>query len=322
MNEVKICVFADLHDADGYYNNAPERLEKILQHAREEQVDLVLHCGDLCHGPTLKPELMQQCDAFPLPLLHSIGNHECDGSTYEQVLAAYHMPKGYYYRDVHGYRFIAFDADQMLHHGKLIHYEMKNYWHIPDGGLRDETTVMDVLGDEQIAWLEQTIMDSPFPCVLFGHHSFVRLKDALRPEEREKVQAMMRRVNADKQRVQLVMCGHYHVDYLNIVDNVPYFEVNSASNYYIGPTHDRYPAEILEQHPNARHTLIHNDPVHAIVTLREDGTVHIRGMKSSYFCGVTMESLGLPLGDPDGRLITPDVLTASFKLNMRGLDHL
>ena len=82
------------------------------------------------------------------------------------------------------------------------------------------------------------------------------------------------------------------------------------------------PAEILEQHPNARHTLIHNDPVHAIVTLREDGTVHIRGMKSSYFCGVTMESLGLPLGDPDGRLITPDVLTASFKLDMRGLEHL
>ena len=96
MNEVKFVAFADLHHAAGYYNHATERLAQILAHAEEVDADLVLHCGDLCHGPTLVPEIIEQCDAFPRPILHSLGNHECDGSTHEEALAAYHMERGYY----------------------------------------------------------------------------------------------------------------------------------------------------------------------------------------------------------------------------------
>ncbi len=320
MNKITFCAFADLHEAAGYYNNAPQRLEKILKNAADHNVDAVLHCGDLCHGVTLTPGIVEQCDAFDKPFLHSIGNHECDGSSFEETIEAYHIPDGHYYRDVNGFRFIAYDANQMIHEGKMYHYSMKNYWHEPVGIRIPDVTIMDRLTDGQIDWMERTIMDSPYPCVLFGHHSFVRHIDALCPEERKKVQAMMRRVNADKQRVMLVICGHYHTDYLNFVDNVPYFELNSASNYYFNPGHNNFPAEVHENCPAASHTLIWNDPVHAIITLCDDGTVQIKGMDSSYYCDVSMESLGLPTIDRDGRPITPNVMTASFKLDMSGWD--
>ena len=321
MNELKICAFADLHEAAGYYNQASARLTEILKSADAHHVDMVLHCGDLCHGPTLTPEIVEQCDAYTKPVLHCVGNHECDGSSFQEVITAYHMPDGHYYRDIGGFRFICYDVNQMIHRGKLYHYEQRNYWHPPQG-IREPDTQMDVLGPEQIRWMEQSIMDSPYPCVLFGHHSLIRTRDGLCTAEREQVRAMLRRVNNDRQRILLVLCGHYHVDYLNFVDNVPFFELNSASNYWFNKPHDRFPEEILRTYPAAANTIIWNDPLHAIITLREDGYVHIRGMRSDYYCGVSMESLGLPRLDPDGRPVTPEVLTTAFRLDMSGLHTL
>ena len=119
MNELKICAFADLHEAAGYYNQASARLTEILKSADAHHVDMVLHCGDLCHGPTLTPEIVEQCDAYTKPVLHCVGNHECDGSSFQEVITAYHMPDGHYYRDISGFRFICYDVNQMIHRGKL-----------------------------------------------------------------------------------------------------------------------------------------------------------------------------------------------------------
>ena len=321
MSEIKFLAFADLHNAAGYYNHGAQRMQAIKDHAIAENVDMVLHCGDLTHGPSVQPEpsVLPICESLPMPLLHSFGNHECDGDTYEDVLAAYHMENGYYYRDVKGFRFIAYDAHHMIHHGEFMHYSKLNYWH-PPHGIREPETIMDVLGEEQIRWIEQTIMDSPYPCILFGHHSWVRHISGLIPEERKAVKEMLRRVNKDKQRVMMVMCGHYHVDYMTIEDNVVFFELNSTSNYWHGQTHDEFPQEVFENAHSAHHTTIYNDPVHAIITLKDDGTIQIKGMESSYFCGVSPESLGWKTTDASGRPMTPHVMSASLKLDMSGWD--
>lgn len=322
MSEIKFLAFADLHNAANYYNHAGERMLKIKDHAIAENVDMVLHCGDLTHGPTIEPEpkVVPICDSLPMPVLHSFGNHECDGSTYEEVLEAYHMPCGYCYNDVKGFRFIAYDAHHMIHHGEFIHYSKLNYWH-PPHGIREPETIMDVLGEEQIKWIEKTIMESPYPCILYGHHSWVRQKSALNAEERKAVKEMLRRVNKDKQRVMMVMCGHYHTDYMTIEDNVVFFELNSASNYYYGPTHNAFPEEVFAEAGGAHHTIIHNDPVHCIITLRDDGTIKIKGMESSYFMDVSPESIGFNTIDGSGRPITPHVMSASLKLDMSGWDN-
>ena len=323
MSEIKFLAFADLHNAAGYYNQGAERMQKIADHAIAENVDMVLHCGDLTHGPTMEPEprVVPICDSLPVPVLHSFGNHECDNSSYEEVLAAYHMENGYYYRDVKGFRFIAYDAHHMIHHGEFIHYSKLNYWH-PPHGIREPETVMDVLGEEQIAWIEKTIMASPYPCILFGHHSWVRHWAGLIPEERKAVKKMLRRVNKDKQRVMMVMCGHYHTDYMSIEDNVVHFELNSTSNQWFPQTHDKFPTEITDNARSTRNTLIYNDPVHCIITLRDDGTINIKGMESSWFYDVSPESLGYNSTDPSGRPFTPDVLSASIKLDMSGWDNI
>ncbi len=60
--------------------------------------------------------------------------------------------------------------------------------------------------------------------------------------------------------------------------------VNSASNYDFNPCHNGFPEEVHKACPAAAHTLLWNDPLHAIVTLKEDGTVQILGMESTYYC--------------------------------------
>ena len=321
MNEVKFLAFADLHHEPGYYNCAPERLAKIRQRAEDNKVDFVLHCGDLTHGPKLVPEIVEQCDEFPMPMLHCIGNHECDKSSYEEVLEAYHMDNGYYYKDISGFRFICYDANRMEMDGQVIHYDMKNYWH-PPVGIRREDTIMVTLGKEQLAWIEKTIMDSPYPCVLFGHHSFERQHDDFTKEELQAIREMFQRVNKDKQRVQLVICGHYHVDNLRLRDNVPFFELNSASNYYFNPGHNLFPEEVMRDHGAAAHTLIWTEPLSAVITLRDDGYINIEGSTADYWCGVSLKSLGLRIDDSDAREVTPEVMTTAFKLDMRGTDNL
>ncbi len=46
--------------------------------------------------------------------------------------------------------------------------------------------------------------------------------------------------------------------------------MNSASNYYFNPGHNGFPEEVHNACPAAAHTLLWNDPLHAIVTLKED----------------------------------------------------
>lgn len=315
MNTIKICAFADLHDFRVFYCHAPERLSAIQQHAEQVQADVVLHCGDLCHNAVESDSLLNQCAAFSMPFLHSLGNHECDGNSYDQILKAYGLDCGYYYRDIQGFRFIAYDSNHMVHHGDLVHFQLQNHW-VPPTGIRDSETRLNALGTVQLEWLEQTIMSSPYPCVLFGHHSLIRANAGLIQEDREAVETMMRRVNQDKQRVLLVICGHHHVDYLSIQDNVPYFELNSASYYYGDAVeHQEFSPEIHAAHSEATHTLVWNDPLHAIITLSDEGHIRIEGMESDYYCGVSLKSLGLPLADPDGRLITPRVSSCEFTVN-------
>ena len=87
MNKIKFLVFADLHHYPGiFYTNAEEKLEKIKKRAIENDVDMVIHLGDFCHGPHLEGEFVKKYHDFPMPAYHTIGNHENDNSGYEEIL--------------------------------------------------------------------------------------------------------------------------------------------------------------------------------------------------------------------------------------------
>lgn len=310
MNEVKFSVFSDLHYWPGNFStDGMACLDKIRDRALENHVDFVIHLGDLCHAPSKYPEIVGYYDGIPLQTYHCIGNHECEWSTYDEVLEAYRMEKGYYCFDRNGFRFLVLDLNNMRIDGQVVHYSMGNY-RKPIEGMQLVT-----FPEEQLAWLEQTIMESPYPCILFSHHSLERANGGLPPAERRAVRELLRRVNRDKQRVLMAVNGHYHRDNLRIMDNIAFFDLNSTSCEWVSPQHfGKYPEEFYNQYRFAHNTVIWEDPIHAIITVREDGTIKIEGMKSRFLYGVDHYSIGLAPEDSDGRPCVAEVLSAQFRL--------
>ena len=52
--KVKFCVFADIHYKPGpwgFPNSSKEWLGRILERAKREKCDFIIHCGDMCHNP-------------------------------------------------------------------------------------------------------------------------------------------------------------------------------------------------------------------------------------------------------------------------------
>lgn len=303
-NSVKFSAFADLHHWSGFYINAPDRLAKIQKRAENENVDFIIHLGDFCSESMNSDELLKQYREFNIPSYHIFGNHDNDHAYYMQTLEKFTMPASYYYFDNNGFRFVILDPNYFRIDDEYIHYENSNYF--AHGDCRDW------LPPAQIDWLEETVMTSPYMCVILSHESFERENDGVK--NYMEVRKLIRRANSDKRRVLMCINGHHHKDSLRIIDNVAYFDLNSCSYDWIDKPHNFYPKELCEKHLYMKHTLIYNDPVHAIITLTDDGTIEINGMESTMYMGITKEMTENPPCDKGARRTTPNVLSAKFKL--------
>ena len=111
------------------------------------------------------------------------------------------------------------------------------------------------------------------------------------------------------------MCinGHYHRDYLRIMDGVCYFEINSAAFDAVDGTHRLYPEELHAAYRHAGDCIKYSDTLFAIVEL-SGNTIDIKGNSSSYYLGVTHEMSGNSKFDFMGRENKPSVLSARIEL--------
>ena len=304
---MKFLMFSDFHYIPGYlYDANLDTLRMFFRRAKEEGCDFILHAGDLCHGPSTVPELMELLKTSPVPVYHCLGNHDTDLTPYEETLALYHMPDGHYFFDTCGYRIIVLDANYCKVDGEYIHYSMGNYYKWPE--YRDHTP------PEQLRWLEETIAGSPWPCILVGHDSYEREADGAK--DLREVQRIIRRANEERpHKVLMAMNGHYHRDNLRILDNVLYWDVNSVNYDWIGKPehHDLFPKELYEKFSRMKNIVCYRDPLHAIVTV-EGNTITIEGTESEMLCGIGRAEVGANLFDESGRPTVPHIQSARITL--------
>ena len=306
MRNMKFSVFADFHYNPGvFYKGTWEDMDFILKRAEVQNVDFIIHVGDLCHGPSTVPEFIEHYNNFKILTYHCLGNHDTDKTSYAETLKMYHMEDGHYYFDNNGYRFIVCDTNYLLLDGAYIHFDVGNYY--KNGDARDH------MPPEQLEWLEQTIADSEYPCILLNHSSFERRMGGTNSQD--KIQTIIR--NANKRKAHSVlMCinGHHHRDNIRILDNVVYFDLNSTSFDWLSQNpHDLFPEEITKAARNAPKTVMYSDPIHAIITL-EGTTITIDGMESEMFMGVRREDTNNDICDKDGRPVVPRVQSAKITL--------
>lgn len=301
---MKFSLFSDFHHCPGVFPDSGDaQLEVIWARAEKEQVDFIIHAGDLCHGPSLVPEFVEKYNNFHIPSYHVPGNHDFECTEPEEVKRYYRLEELHYYFDCKGYRIIAFDPNYNKVGDEYIHYGPKKILSLAE---------RDWIPPEQVQWLKETIETSPYPCILIGHGSLERA-DGI--HNREEVMEIIRKANQKrKHSVLMVINGHYHRDHLRIIDNVAHFEINSTSYDWINQSHNLYPEEMHKRIRLLNHCVVYNDPVHAVVTL-EGTTITIEGMESSFFMGIDHKMMGLTGYDEAGRLCTPTVLSAKLTLH-------
>ena len=324
VRPLKVCVFADLHFTPGVYtNDTPEFLERILARADAEHCDMVIHLGDMVQNVAEKPvqELVRRYNDFHIPTYHVIGNHEQDGTFHEETLEAYRLKRGYYSFDRGGFRFVVLDPNYFCNEpGKFIHHSKGNYFH------RSVISEINWIPPEQMEWLRATLDSSPHPCVVLSHQSFERGPGGAMVSNAAEVRDVFNAANAKHPgRVRLVINGHLHVDHMRILDNIAYWDVNSANMYYWGPRQYAYPKEYLAKHAGAPYTLGSaedtlgwKDPLSAILELYPEGRIRIEGSSSDWLFGITPKMANFPDYDKSDRLIRPVINSADFTLNFGG----
>ena len=308
---VKFCVFADIHYKPGVWgfpNSTKEWLGRILERAKSEKCDFVIHCGDMCHNPPAVKDYIDYYNGFELPTYHVLGNHETDGCSYEDVLKTFKLEKGHYFFDRNGFRFIVLDTNYF--------YRKKTDSYVHFGkGVKEDGDQWGRMPKEQCEWLEKTIDSSPYPCVTFSHLSFERAGG------KKVIRDIFERANAKTPgKVRMAINGHYHCDFLRILNDILFFDVNSASYQWIGGkrAHKFYPVEYFQKigmGDKARKVpwIAYNDPLCAIVTMTTDGVVEIKGMKSSFACDVTPKKVGMEV-DYHSRETTSNIQCAKLKV--------
>lgn len=302
---MKFLLFSDLHHLPWYFmKGSLDDLRCIQQRAADENVDFIIHAGDLCHGPGNAPELVRMYNDFHIPSYHCLGNHDADDTPFEETLAIYGMPGDYYFFDNGGYRIIVMNPNYLCVDGKYYNYSLRNY--------NDHPQCKDHVPPQQLEWLEETLASSPFPCIIISHQSFEREADGVKNQL--DVRRIINAANASRPH-SVLMCinGHNHRDYARILDGVCYFEINSASYDWVVNAHNHFPEDICQKHRGSPHTLMFNDPLSAIITI-EGTTIDIKGMESSFFMGVTRDMTDNPVCDNSGRPSTARVQSLRITL--------
>lgn len=303
---VKFSVFADIHHYPGVFRSqTPEHLIQIQKRAVQEHCDFIIHVGDFTHNPSAVMDFVDLYNNFKIPSYHVLGNHDQDGCGWQDTLKAYRMKEGHYFFDKNGFRFIILDPNYILQNGTYTHYSKGNYYKAPSQS-------HPIIPPDQLKWLKETVLESNGPCIMFSHQSYERETGGIL--NWREIRKVIDEANLQYPgRVRLCINGHYHRDFLRILNNVVYFDLNSASYDWVEKPHNLYPEDLCKKIKLLNHTVAYEDPIHAVITLDLDGSMKIDGMESRMFMDVTREKAKLPLTDSSGRPVVPKVQSANFK---------
>ncbi len=317
---VKFGVFADLHI--DIMHDGEARMAEFLDACRKEDVDFVVHLGDyvypnedrkcICKPENIpanvqsalngiaqvdKEKILKMYAEFEKPSYHTIGNHECDVCSKEQILSYWKQDKAYYSFDKGGVHFVVLDGNYGKVDGEFVSYENGNYFDFPK--------CIPYLSDTQLSWLEKDLKEAKYPAVLFSHQRLTEGYASI--QNAGDLRAILKKA---PNGVPLAINGHEHRDTLDYVDGTYFLNLNSISCMWVGTKYadlGKYSAEIDEKFPDIRHVIPYDKPLYTIVTITDAGA-EIKGCKAE-FVGKTPDALGI--NDPDSGFVKKGIVITS-----------
>ncbi len=250
---INFTVFSDFHYDSTRNVVTLEHLEEIMEAADKNSSELVFHCGDFTRRWTEYPELHELYlnNKYNLPVYGTYGNHDTESvnNTFDYVTPRLTNDKNavwatadgkvgngditYYYADKGDYRFIFIDTNHSYFPKEGI------IKHAPPGmgEAPPENDPRHVLGERQLAWLQETLNDAAekgLHCITVSHAGFAGFKEGgwetpTPSYDIETVREMFNKANAKRPHTVIMSInGHYHTDHAAVADNIVFFTVNSC----------------------------------------------------------------------------------------------
>lgn len=304
---LKFLVFADFHYRKRMYAVKVEHLQQIMDRAKAENVDFVIHAGDFSNGYRESPEIVRPFlqNAYDLPVYGIYGNHELEHKDDDmQVVSPLLCNRpvtwggedvGYWYTDINGIRVIGLDTNYSYSEERDA-WEHSQSHRSPEGNI-----AVNSLGIQQLTWLDGVLADTSarrMKAVVFSHAAMTELWEC--SPDAVAVQALFAKYPGT---VLLAVNGHLHTDHFAVQDNVAYFDVNAAINGDWWPMKEHHYTEahtfdfenydeegkligtekmLLRDMKQGLNTWFFESPLSAVVTVEENGRIAIDGNKTRW----------------------------------------
>lgn len=339
-NKIKFSVFSDFHYKFGMYISSVEDFGTIMDKAKSNNVDFVIHGGDFCNDYIGSPELINAYINSDQKVYGIYGNHELESKDNSMATVTPKLTndnnviwgtesgtiedgsKAYYHFDYNGFRLIFTDTN-------YSYCEEKNLWEHnytcsygpPNGNVRYNS-----LGPIQLEWLEKVVLEAAdlgLHCIVVGHDSFSGIWGS--SADTDKVRKIFGKANQmRKGTVLMAINGHHHTNRIAKADDIVFLNVNCAKNgCWIPEGFDHYTEEQTymrteyDDEGNAverkavpltdawmsRNTWYFEDPLSTIVTVEANGHIVIDGMKTKWLYDVS----------PNSPNRMPEITCAEFK---------
>lgn len=225
---MKIAFISDVHiGPSGYYKGVRRKLAEysetfIKQFIREindsRDIDFALHLGDLVQDAGYETDIenfkkgLNLFNQSDIPVHHLVGNHDTIDITVDEIRAMLGKESLYYSFDRGGFHFVIMYSNVPVAEEKI-----------------------SVIETDQLKWLEKDLSATPFPAMVFIHHSLADQNLTGNPwfEERSFAclvsnRAEVRRILETSGKVIAVVNGHLHWNRIDFHNGIPHITVQSA----------------------------------------------------------------------------------------------
>ncbi len=256
---IKIGLIADLHQ--DIMHDGEKRLDAFLKEMQVVNPEAIIQLGDFAYPNEKNRSLIDKFNKGNKNALHVIGNHDTDsGHTKQQCYDIWGMTNRFYSRDISGLKVIVLDCN--------------------DKGSPTHTGGYPLfIGKEQMEWLEEELKQSDCPIMLASHQSLAG------PYSINNTKDVQELLSKYAEKIVISVNGHSHIDLLQKLGGVSYFQVNSASYQWVGGDHRHksYPDEVHEKFPWIEYTCPYRKPLFTTLTIDPASrSVAIQGMENTW----------------------------------------
>ncbi|WP_051204937.1 metallophosphoesterase family protein [Butyrivibrio sp. VCD2006] len=298
---IKFLAFTDLHY--DYATQGDERIRQLVSRAKSEEVDFVVSLGDITAPFEQYSHVIEKVKSCGVPFYQVLGNHDVKVDLHQTMeFLGLEEP---YYSFTHGeIKFLVLNS---------CYYRQGNEEHsFPE--IKGEGVDTPIIPREELEWLKKELEDEK-DYVIFSHHSFTNQFRNRAVRNRQDVFELFKGKN-----ILLCMNGHDHGNDFKIIDQVPFYTMNSAYAPWIGfPNND---GALMKKYEYLHGYVPYDRALSAVVTIESDadrkhsGVIQIEGMNGDYE-SVTPAELGL--AEPRWNGVSVEPKASSYVISFDGM---